>query len=205
VSRQFGVVAALVAAGLLAAGCSNSGSPSATSTTTKAPTTSSTVAKSTTTTTSTAASTTSTSGGPGTCSQVTAASTGSQGAAGTIVGTMTITNAGSASCTMMGYPSMALLYPGGTTLPVTMADGLTVSVSGPATAAPTLVTLAPGAAATFTYQYSDVPTGSETSCPSSTNVSAIPPGTSNGSQPIPLVLSPCDNGTIHVSPVYASS
>lgn len=202
-SRPFGVVAALAAAGLLAAGCSHSGSPSATSTTsTRAPATSSTVARSTTT---TSAITTSTTAGTAVCTNVTAATSGSQGAAGTIVGTINLTNSGTTSCTMTGYPTMALFASGGMALTVTIVDGLTVGIPGVASEAPAPVTVAPGAPAQFTYQYSDVPTGSETTCPSSATAAVTPPGTHIGSPTIALALAPCDNGTIHVSPMYIPS
>jgi hypothetical protein len=102
---------------------------------------------------------------------------------------------------MMGYPTLAMVSAGGTTLPITMADGLTVDISTPANAPPSSVTLEPGSTAAFTYQYSDVISGSETSCPSSATVTVKPPG-ATASPPIALVLDPCDNGTIRVSPVY---
>jgi hypothetical protein len=103
---------------------------------------------------------------------------------------------------MDGYPTMALFYAAGTTIPVTIVDGLTVDISSEANGPPTSITVSPSQGADFTYQYSDVPSGNETSCPSSTRVSVTPPGSSNGTAPIDLVLAPCDNGTIRVSPVY---
>jgi len=200
---RLAVLAALAGTGLMAAGCSHHSTPSGSSTSTTQVTSSTTSRSSTPS--STSPSSTTTSAGTAVCHDVTAASTGSQGAAGTIVGTISLTNDEASTCTMMGYPTMALFGAGGTTITVTMEDGLTVDVSGPATQAPALVTLAPAAQAEFTYQYSDVPSGTETSCASSTMVGAVPPGATSGSSPqIALSLDPCDNGTIHVSPVYAA-
>jgi hypothetical protein len=198
VTRALRVLATLLCAGLTAAACSHSNAPKSSSATTAASstTTSSSV------TTSTTAPTTTSSTGVAACATVSASAGTMQGAAGTITGSIALVNSSASTCTMMGYPSMALLGAGGTTLPVTMVDGLSVDISAAANAAPALVTLAPSAQAQFTYQYSDVPSGSQGPCPTSSTVSATPPGTTDGSQPFTLSLDPCDNGTIRVSPVY---
>ena len=159
-----------------------------------------------TTTTSTAApTTTSTATSTSACNRITASPGQGQGAAGTITGLVTVTNAGTAACTVNGYPTMALYSGSGAPLTVTMVNGLTVSISSAANAAPSSFSLAPSATAQFAYQYSDVPEGSETSCPASESASVTMPGASTASPSFQLAIGPCGNGTIRVSPVYAGS
>jgi hypothetical protein len=192
------VVTGVLLAGLLAAACSSSPSkPSISikgSTTTVAPSTS------TSTTTSTTAAASSTA-----CQSLTAFSGSSEGAAGTIVGTIIVTNTGAGSCTIMGYPTLTRFATGGATVPVTMSDGITIGLSGPAAQPPALVTMAHGAEAEFTYQYSDVPSGTETTCASSATLAVTTPGESAASAPFALTMAPCDNGTVRVSPVYSGT
>src|SRR5262249_52523685 len=139
------------------------------------------------------------------CSHITAAAGQGQGAAGTITGVITVTNTGPSACTANGYPTMALYSGSGAPLTVTMVNGLSVSLSPPANAGPSAVTIGPSSTAQFAYQLSDVPVGAETSCPSSESVSVTMPGATSGSPAFALAIAPCNNGTIRVSPVYASS
>jgi hypothetical protein len=194
-------LAGVLGLGLLAASCSSSPSKSATSTSTTLHQRTTTTTTTTPPPTSTTTSTTSTTA----CTTVSAAAGATQGAAGTIIGTITLSVATSEPCTIMGYPTMALFASGGTALPVTMMDGLTINDPGPATQPATLVTLSPTQKAEFTYQYSDVTTGNETSCASSATASVTTPGAKAASTPIPFSAAPCANGTIHVSPVYAAT
>jgi hypothetical protein len=86
-----------------------------------------------------------------------------------------------------------------------MVDGLSVDLSPPANAAPSAVDLAPSGTAQFAYQYSDVPVGSETSCPGSEMASVTMPGSPTASATFALAIAPCNSGTIRVSPVYTPS
>jgi hypothetical protein len=164
--------------------------------TTSAPTTTSTTA---------ASGTTSTAATSTACSHITASPGQGQGAAGTITGLVTITNAGTNACTVNGYPTMALFSGSGAPLTVTIVNGLTVTVSSGANAPPSSVSVAPNSSAQFAYQYSDVPVGSETSCPTSESASVTMPGSTTSSPSFQLAIGPCGNGTIKVSPVYAGS
>ena len=132
-------LAALAGVALLFAACSSSPSPSATSTTTttRPPTTPSTAT--TTTTAAASSSTTSSTAAAASCSIKGVAGQG-QGAAGTITGTIVLTNAGSTPCTVNGYPTLALYSGSGAPLTVTIVNGLTVNVSAQANAAPSTVT-----------------------------------------------------------------
>jgi hypothetical protein len=139
------------------------------------------------------------------CNRITASAGQMMGAAGTITGVVTLTNIGVATCVTNGYPVMALFSGSGAPLVVTVVDGLTVHLSAAANGPPAAVSLRPSGTAQFAFQYSDVPAGSETSCPSSEMAETTAPGASVASPNFALAADPCDNGTLRVSPVYADS
>ena len=198
-------LAAVACAGLLLAACSGR---TASTTKPSVPTTVHHGAPSTTSTgvtTSTPASTTTTSATAKACNTVTASVGQQQGAAGTATGLITVTNVGTSACTVDGYPQLALYAGNGIPLAVTVVEGLTVQVSPSASAPPSAVTLMPSHNAQFAYQYSDVPVGSETNCPVSETGSVVMPGATTSSPRFALNIGPCNNGTVHVSPVYAGS
>lgn len=197
-SRPRWALALLAGAGLLLAACSSSPSPKHSTTTTTHQATTSTSS----TTSTTSGTTTSPTAASAACNHISAAASGSQGAAGTITGLVTVTNTGPAACTVNGYPTVALYSGSGAPLTVTMVNGLTVSVSPQASAAPSPVSLAPSGTAQFAYQISDVPTGAQTSCPMSEQATTTMPGASASSPYFALAIAPCNNGTIRVSPLY---
>lgn len=195
-------LAVLAGAAIVLAACSSTPStPKHTTTTTRA-TTSTTF----TTTTTTSSSTTTTAGAaPAACNQINASPGQGQGAAGTITGLVTVTNTGTSPCTLNGYPTIALFSGSGAPLTVTMVNGLSVTVSTAANAPPSSFSVAPSSTAQFAYQFSDVPVGSETSCPTSESAGVTMPGATTASPTFQLAIGPCGNGTIRVSPVYAGS
>ena len=201
--RRWALALVAGAAVVLAACSSNSSTPKKVTTTTRAAR--STTTSSSTTTTTGASTTTSTAVASTACTHVTASPGQGQGAAGTITGVITVTNTGTASCTANGYPTMALFSGSGAPLTVTMVNGLSVTISSAANAPPSTVTVAPSSSAQFAYQYSDVPVGSETSCPTSESASVTMPGSTTASSTFQLAIGPCNSGTIRVSPVYAGS
>jgi hypothetical protein len=69
---------------------------------------------------------------------------------------------------------------------------------------PVLVTLAGGASAYFNLGYSDVPSGTGTSCPSASQLKVIPP---NDFTQLTVAFrnSVCNNGTLVESPVFSST
>ena len=200
-SPRWALVLVASAAVVLAACSSSPSKPKNVTTTTRAATSTTSAP----TTTTTAASTTTSTAATSACSRITGSPGQGQGAAGTITGLVTVTNTGTSACTVNGYPTVALYSGSGAPLTVTMVNGLTVTVSGPANAAPSSFSLAPSATAQFAYQYTDVPVGSETSCPTSESASVTMPGSSTASPTFQLAIGPCSNGTIRVSPVYAGS
>jgi hypothetical protein len=201
VSTSRWALAALASAGLGLAACSSSPSPkhSTTTTTQRAATTTSS------TTSTTAPTTTSTAAAAAGCNHITASPGQSEGAAGTITGVVTVTNTSTATCTVDGYPTMALFSGSGAPITVTMVNGLSVTLTPPANAPPSSVAIAPSSTAQFAYQYSDVPVGAETSCPTSEQASVTMPGATTSSPTFALAIGPCGNGTIRVSPVYKAS
>jgi len=204
VTRRRWALALVAGAAVLLAACSSSPStPKKVTTTTHAAAVVTTPSSTTTTTAS--SSTTSTSATSSGCTHISASPGQGQGAAGTITGVLTITNTGTASCTANGYPTVALFSGSGAPLTVTMVNGLSVSISSAANAPPSSVTLAPSSSAQFAYQFSDVPVGAETSCPTSESASVTMPGSTTASPTFQLAIGPCNNGTIKVSPVYAGS
>ena len=202
--RRPWLIGLMAGTGLVAAGCSSTPShPSSQSTTTSNASSATTTTNPDQNGTTTSSPTTTSTAATG-CTGVTASTGQSQGAAGTITGSIVLSESGTATCTFSGYPTMALFAAGGATIPVTMVDGLSVDISPQANAGPQSVTLSASSQLEFTYQYSDVPSGNETSCPSSTTVTVTAPGQSSATAPISLSLAPCDNGTIRVSPLYAA-
>lgn len=187
-------ITAAVGVVLLLAGCSTSPAKSSTSTSTstsqtKSPSTSQLKASTTTT-------------GPvsiSTCqpSQLRIGVSGSGGAAGTIELTFSLTNITSVSCTMQGYPGL-LLYASGVALPTTVVRGGSLSFENIAV---TAVSLSPGESAYFNLGYGDV-TGP---CSMASQVEITPPSdTAHAAVPV-TSLQACNNGTLTVSPVFASS
>lgn len=208
------MLAVLVSGGVLLAACS-SGATSASSTSTTTHRSTTTTAPATTTTggsgttsTSPGASTTTTDANTAavpTCqvSQLSIEPHQAGGAAGTISLTISLRNMSATACTLEGYPGMQLLTAGGTPITTTVVHGgFSGSVPSAASQPPSLVTLAPGFSATFWLQYEDVPVGNETACPESTKAQITPPK-DTAPAVVPLVIAPCNSGTVHVSPVYS--
>jgi len=196
--RPLRILETALCGGLLAAACSSNspGTPTTTTTTGHHTTTTAAVPPTTASTTTTAIAA---------CAQVSVIPGQTQGAAGTIIGTVTLAQVGTGTCTIEGYPNLTRYNASGSIVTTTVVHGLTVNLSGPPSQPPSLVTLTSTQQAEFTFEYSDVVTGSETSCAVSTTLSVTPPGGASPSTPVPLPISACDNGTIDVSPVYAAT
>jgi hypothetical protein len=106
-------------------------------------------------------------------SQLTAAFGDQGGAAGTILGYIRLSNTGGVTCTLYGYIGMGLLDSAKHPLPSTVVRG--GGMGSEKQLPKTLVTLAPGQVAHVQYSFSDVPSGTATSCPASTYVQITPP------------------------------
>ena len=196
-----GGLGVVMAVGLSA--CSSSPSATRTTTTTthpKAPTTTTTTTApapptSTTTTTTAALSTCQLPG-------LQIAVVGQSGAAGTQEITFAMTDTSGAACTTYGYPGLLLVAPSGAALPTTVVRGGGLSFES---IAPSQVTLAPGQSAYFNVGFSDVQTGT-TTCSSTHTVEVTPPTTTtHATVSVALGVDACDDGTLHVSAVFAST
>lgn len=208
--RVAAALAGLCLGGLVLAACStgSTASPKHTATTS---TTSTSTTPSTTTSTSTSTSTNSSSGssttttvpGGSRCMSpgLSASFVGSNGAAGTIEATLALKNVSSASCTLDGYPGLGLLGPGNTALPTNVVRKGHFNFTS---MSPSTVMLASGQSAYFNIGYSDVPSGTQASCPTSVSLLVTPPN-SYSSLTIPAQFAPCSNGTITVSPVFSAT
>lgn len=202
-ARSGGMLTLLVAAGaVVAAGCSSSsGSARATAAPPTSAGASTTVAPSTTTT-GRAPTTTTAANGASTCtaSQLTGSVEGTSGAAGQFEVTVALKNTSTAACATGGYAGLQLLAASGATLQTTTLHGGALNFEN---IDPTSITLGPKATAWFNLGYSDIPSGSETSCPASAQLQVIPPnGTSHLT--VALRIDPCDNGTLHESPLFTA-
>lgn len=192
-----GGLLAVVSAVALSA-CSSSPGTSGTTTTTRPPAT--------TTTTTGSASSTSTTTAPAvaTCqvSGLRIADVGQGGAAGTQEVTFALTNTSSSSCSTFGYPGMLLVSTTGKVLTTTAERGGGLTFEN---IAPSKVTLAAGATAYFNVGFNDVTTVN-TTCSSTHTVDVTPPtNTTHVAVKVTLGIDACDNGALHVSPVFAST
>lgn len=130
-----------------------------------------------------------------------------QGAAGTVYATATLTNDSSAPCTIDGWPTLALLA-GSKSLDATTNDSSSAFASlGGVPTSPSSATIAPGGQVLFALAFTDVPTGSQSSCPNATTVLfTIAPSTASASLGLSDSdeISPCGQPpTVSVSPLYS--
>lgn len=202
--RRWAAVACMVVLGGVGAAACSSGSPSGSPSTSSAGTvpasssTSSTVPPTT-----TVPVTPSTKAGLATCptSALAASVHGSSGAAGTIEMTVALKSLSPHPCVLGGYPGLQMLAAGGSQLPTIVVRKGNYSFTA---MPPSVVTITTGESVYFNLGYSDVPTGSETSCPVAASLEVTPP---NSYTSLSLVarLGPCNGGTITVSPVFAAT
>jgi hypothetical protein len=97
---------------------------------------------------------------------------GTEGAAGTIEVTFSLTNTSPSLCTMWGYPGALMLGSNGAPLPTVVKRGGDLSfLEVPVTT----VDVPSGGSAYFNLGYSDVVTDGETSCPKSSSLEITPP------------------------------
>ncbi len=196
--RLAGFAAALLVAGVVLGACSST--PSATTSTTAAAPTSTAGSSPATSATATSATPPTTAGGPSQCPTTKLIGTiaGSSGAAGTIETTVALKSTDSVACTLGGYPGLQLLGPTGSSLPTTVVRKGSYSFTA---MAPTTVTLVAGQSAYFNIGYSDVPVGSETTCPTSGSLEVTPPNAVDHLA-VAATLAPGGGGTMVVSPVF---
>lgn len=127
----------------------------------------------------------------------------SSGAAGTVQATFAVTNVGAAACTLDGFPQLQLLNPNREVMTSTTVDGQAGFTPAAANLPATKLRLPPGGTATFVIQFSDVPAG-QSACPMAASLNVYPPSSSTAFD-LTYGFSPCDAGTVNVSPFFASA
>ncbi len=126
---------------------------------------------------------------------------GVQGGAGTIEVTVELRNTGSTSCTLDGFPGLSVVSADGSDVPGTVQPGGPLRFES---VAPSLVTVAPGAAGYVNIGLPDTPGAGQTSCPTASSLAVTPPGLASALT-VPVQLQVCAGGTIHVSAVFAAT
>lgn len=126
-----------------------------------------------------------------------------EGAAGTILASMTLTKQTPGTCTVDGYPTLTLQDKSGAVFSSTTST--TSPVQFPVTAAnkpPSAITVSDGASVSFSLGYSDVPVGTEV-CASAVTIS-VQFQKSGSTTPVTpsYPIQPCDAAKIWVSPFY---
>jgi hypothetical protein len=120
----------------------------------------------------------------------------SRGAAGTILFSVALENKG-AACSLKGYPSLRIKGAHGLLPTHVVHGGLRVLNS-----TPKRVKLAHLGRASVLISYSDVPVGSESSCPRGKALRLRPPG-AGGWLTVVAKTYACGHGTLHESPLLA--
>lgn len=125
-----------------------------------------------------------------------AAQAATNGSAGTIEATFRLTNTGSATCVLDGYPRVLLVAKDGSAAPTSEVRGGGLSFED---IGPSLVSLAPGTAAYFNLGYSDV----MSPCSVATALQITPPtGEAHATVTVSPTMRVCAGGTLHVSAVF---
>jgi uncharacterized protein DUF4232 len=119
------------------------------------------------------------------------------GAAGTAAVSIAIRNISPASCALRGFPKLKLRNAAGP-LPTHVLHGGLAILEEPVTT----VTLAPGHRASLLVAYSNIPTGSQTSCPHATRLVIILRH-GQGRFSIAFTGAPCNGGLLRESPFLA--
>lgn len=123
------------------------------------------------------------------------------GAAGTLESTFVLRNTSDSSCSLYGFPDAQMLDSSGSFLETqSTVRGGTYPFTN---FSPDHVTLAPRAVAYFNMGYTDVPTGSETTCPMSAQLLVTPPDDFSQLK-IAFSATVCNQGRLTVSPVFGT-
>jgi hypothetical protein len=126
--------------------------------------------------------------------------TGTSGAAGTFEVTFALRNTSATACPMNGFPGIQLVGGSGAQLATHVVSGGNYQFTN---FAPSPVMLGAGATANFNLAYSDVPVGTEASCPAVAQIQITPPHASDHDT-VPVQWTVCGGGTVTVSPVFGA-
>ncbi|MGH9291746.1 MAG: DUF4232 domain-containing protein [Acidimicrobiales bacterium] len=112
-----------------------------------------------------------------------------------------ITNDGSLTCELTGYPALTLVPAQGSVSPIFSHNGQGSAFRK----APGTVLLPTGGSAGFVMEYSDVQANGQSSCPEIVAVEVRLPGSGSTSRTVPGRFLPCGAPNISVSPVITAS
>ena len=127
-----------------------------------------------------------------------------QGAAGTIMSSVTITQKSGAACTIDGWPLITLQDKSGAVLPSTSTHGRPglQFTDSRANLPPSALAMSVGSTATFSFAYTDVQVGT-TACVNAVTMSVqLQAGGSAITVTPAYPLQPCNNGELWISPLY---
>lgn len=124
---------------------------------------------------------------------------GSSAGAGTFELTIALKNTSSSPCATGGYPGLQLVDSSGNDLPTTTNRGGALSFEN---VAPSSFTIPSGGTAWFNVGYSDVPTGTETTCPTASSVQVIPPNDTGHLVVSGINATVCNDGALDTSPLF---
>jgi hypothetical protein len=128
----------------------------------------------------------------------------SGGAAGTIQMTFNVSNIGATTCSIHGYPTVKLLDANMIVMTGLTIQGNAVFQPAGANAAPKVQHVTAGGSVEFVLQFSDVPSGTERTCPQSASVNVYPPGSATSFNVV-TAIAPCNSGTMNVSPFFGAT
>ena len=117
------------------------------------------------------------------------------GAAGTIAFSVVFTNVSKSRCALGGYPALQMRNAAGNVRTRVKHGGLAFLIKPVRS-----FTVGPGGRATVLLAYSDVPHGSEKTCPTATTLVVRPAGALQGIR-VKVTLAPCNRGLLYESPL----
>jgi len=121
--------------------------------------------------------------------------------AGNVVATFGFTNNLDVSCTFFGFPGAQLLDDLSNPLPTNVVRGGGFLTNEPG---PSLVIVPPGGSAIFRMHWGQVPVGTETICPTASQLLVTPPDEFD-SLALPITITACGGGRLNVSAIQPPS
>jgi hypothetical protein len=131
-----------------------------------------------------------------------------QGATGTIYDAVVLTNTSSSTCTITGWPVLTLYKASGSPLAnAVIIDATTgFEIIGSVPSSPVTFPVAPGGNARFELAFSDVPVGSQDTCPTVNHLDVQLPGDSTPTDALVVsgggFFAPCGQPQVRVSPYF---
>jgi hypothetical protein len=128
----------------------------------------------------------------------------SSAAAGTVQAVFTVNDVAPGACTLDGYPQLQLLDANMVPLSAQVSDGGTSFTPAKANLAPMRLRLSAVTHAAFVVQFTDVPAGTQTTCPAAAALNVYPPGSATAFN-VTYAFTPCNGGAVDVSPFFLTT